>query len=219
MQRHGDAVGRHVDPLDQQPWDACLLGRVELVPYRLERPEGFDHLALLKGRILCLALLAHRSDGPRDQLGRREQPPDLAEDEAFDLAGGDRAHRAAIVPPAAGAEADVVAVQPAAPPRVGRRHGRATVRAAHQTPERRRRPGPRLVAPALGVRCKDLVHPLPGRAVDDRLVLARVDLALVHGLAEVDAIRRAPREPPAPSTDCHRGSRQRACASPHSTRP
>ena len=35
---------------------------------------------------------------------------------------------------------------------------------------------------------QDLVHPIPGRAVDDRLVLARVALALVHGLAEVGAV-------------------------------
>jgi hypothetical protein len=32
MQRDGDAVGRDVNPLNQQPQDARLLGRVELVP-------------------------------------------------------------------------------------------------------------------------------------------------------------------------------------------
>ena len=48
MQRDGDAVRRDIDPLDQQPHDACLLGRIELVPYRLERSERFDDIALLE---------------------------------------------------------------------------------------------------------------------------------------------------------------------------
>jgi hypothetical protein len=37
MQRDGDAVGCDVDPLDQQPQDPRLLGRVQLVPDRLQR--------------------------------------------------------------------------------------------------------------------------------------------------------------------------------------
>jgi hypothetical protein len=45
MQGDGDAVRRDVDPLDQQPYDARLLGRVELVPDRLERAEGFENVA------------------------------------------------------------------------------------------------------------------------------------------------------------------------------
>ena len=52
MQRDGDAVGRDVDALDQQPQDARLLGRVELVPYRLERAERLDDLALPDNRFL-----------------------------------------------------------------------------------------------------------------------------------------------------------------------
>jgi hypothetical protein len=48
MQRDGDAVGRDVDALDQEPQDARLLGRVEFVPNWLERPEGFDDIALLE---------------------------------------------------------------------------------------------------------------------------------------------------------------------------
>ena len=47
MQRDGDAVGRDGDPLDQQPQDPGLLGRVEFVPDRFERPEGFDHFVLV----------------------------------------------------------------------------------------------------------------------------------------------------------------------------
>jgi hypothetical protein len=39
MQRDGDTVGRDVDPLDQQPQYARLLGRVEFVPHRLESAE------------------------------------------------------------------------------------------------------------------------------------------------------------------------------------
>ena len=90
--------------------------------------------------------------------------------------------------PATRPEADIVAIEPATPARVGRRHRRAAVRAAHEPPQRRRRPGPRLVAPALRVRGQDLVHSIPGRTVDDRLVLARIALALVDRLAEVGAI-------------------------------
>jgi hypothetical protein len=40
MQRDRDTVGRDVDPLDQQPQDPRLLGRVELVPDRLESADG-----------------------------------------------------------------------------------------------------------------------------------------------------------------------------------
>jgi len=72
----------------------------------------------------------------------------------------------------------IVAIQPTAPVRVGRRHRRAAVRAPHQPPERRRRPGARLVAPALRVRGQNLMDTIPGRAVDDRLVLARIRLKL-----------------------------------------
>jgi hypothetical protein len=89
-QRQGDTVGRDIDPLDQEPQDARLLGRVQLVPDRLKRPEGFDDIALLElGVLSCAVLPAHRGDGPRDQLGRREQPTYLSENEALHLAGGD----------------------------------------------------------------------------------------------------------------------------------
>jgi hypothetical protein len=40
MQRHGDAVGSDVAPLDQQPQDARLLGWVGLVPDRLKSADG-----------------------------------------------------------------------------------------------------------------------------------------------------------------------------------
>jgi hypothetical protein len=64
------AVGRDVDPLDQKPQDARLLGRVELVPDRLESAEGLDHLALLDGCFLCRSPVAlHRGDRPREQFG------------------------------------------------------------------------------------------------------------------------------------------------------
>jgi hypothetical protein len=121
-----------------------------------------------------------------DELRGGEDDDDLRGGAASDR--GDRAHRAGVVPPAARPEADVVAIQPAASARVGGRHGGAAVRAAHQPPERRRGPGARLVAPALGVGSQYLVHPIPGRAVDDRLVLARVALALVDRLTDVGAV-------------------------------
>jgi hypothetical protein len=102
MQRDGDAVGRDVDPLDQQPQYPRLLGRVQLVPDRLERAEAFDDIALLElVSSVARFLLVHRDDRPRGQLGRREQPSDLPEHEALHLAGGDWAHRAGVVAPAA----------------------------------------------------------------------------------------------------------------------
>jgi hypothetical protein len=119
MKRYGDAVGGDVDPLDQEPQDACLLGRVELVPNRLERAEGFDHLALFQhGMIRPTILPAHRGDRPRDQLRRREEPSNLPEHQSLHLAGRYRAHWAGVVAPAARPEADVVAIQPTAPARV-----------------------------------------------------------------------------------------------------
>ena len=61
MQRDGDSVGRNVDPLDQQSHDACLLGRVELVPNRLERAQGLNDIALLElGVLSCAVLLIER---------------------------------------------------------------------------------------------------------------------------------------------------------------
>jgi hypothetical protein len=44
MEHDGDAVGRDVDALNEQPEDPRLLGRVKLIPCadRLERAEGFD---------------------------------------------------------------------------------------------------------------------------------------------------------------------------------
>jgi hypothetical protein len=57
LQRDGDAVGRNVDPLDQQPRAPRLLGWEELVPHRLER-EGLDDL-----RSSTAASSARRSSG------------------------------------------------------------------------------------------------------------------------------------------------------------
>jgi hypothetical protein len=65
VQRHGDAVGRHIDPLDQEPEDARLLGRVELFRDRLERAQRLDDLAFLRHKVISRAVLsAHRGDGP-----------------------------------------------------------------------------------------------------------------------------------------------------------
>ena len=98
MQRDGDAVGRHLDPLDQQPQDARLLGRVELIPDRIESAERLDHFALVDQWVLGRTVLPARcGDGPRDELGRREQPTHLPEDQSLHLAGSNRAHRAGVI--------------------------------------------------------------------------------------------------------------------------
>jgi hypothetical protein len=58
-------VGRHIDPLDQEPEDARLLGRVELFPDRLERAQRLDDLAFLRHKVISRAVLsAYRGDGP-----------------------------------------------------------------------------------------------------------------------------------------------------------
>ena len=49
VQRDGDAVGRNVDPLDQQPQDSRLLGRVELIPDRLEGAERLRETGVMVG--------------------------------------------------------------------------------------------------------------------------------------------------------------------------
>lgn len=105
------------------------------------------------------ALLARGRDRPCDQRGRREQPPDPPEHKALHLGGCNRANGAGVVAATAGTEADVVPVEPTASPGVGRRHRRAAVRATHQTPERRRRPGPHLVAATPRVQGQNLMDP------------------------------------------------------------
>jgi hypothetical protein len=69
MQGHGDAVGRDVDPLDQEPQDARILGWVELVPHRLERAQGFEDIALLELVALSCAVL------PACETGRANCTP------------------------------------------------------------------------------------------------------------------------------------------------
>ena len=81
-----------------------MLGRVELVPDRIERAQGFNRVVLVEDCVFGRAILpAHRGDGPRDELGRCQQPPDLPQHEALDLAGGDRAYWAGVVAAPAGA--------------------------------------------------------------------------------------------------------------------
>jgi len=80
MQRDGDTVGCDVDALNQQPEDPRLLGRVELLPHRLERTVTFDDVALLGDGILSrTVLVTHRGDRARHHLGRtRVRRSDLA---------------------------------------------------------------------------------------------------------------------------------------------
>jgi hypothetical protein len=76
MQRDGDTVGRDVDPLDQEPQDARLLGRVQLVPHRLEGAEGLDDIALLELGVLSRAVLPLlvRATSSGDASSRRTCP-------------------------------------------------------------------------------------------------------------------------------------------------
>jgi hypothetical protein len=79
MQRDGDTVGRDVDPLDQEAQDACLLGRVELVAYRLERAESLNDLGLLERCVLGRAVLPRtavmvRATSSGDASSRRTCP-------------------------------------------------------------------------------------------------------------------------------------------------
>jgi hypothetical protein len=55
MQRDGDAVGRDVDPFDQQPEDARLFDRVELVPDRLESAQRLDDSPSVGGSSTALS--------------------------------------------------------------------------------------------------------------------------------------------------------------------
>ena len=83
--------------------------------------------------------------------------------------------------------ADVVAVQPAVLARVRRRHRVAAGR-EDQAPQQRRRLRARAVGASDRVLGEDGVDLVPGRSIDDRLVLAGIGRALVHRLAEVDAV-------------------------------
>ena len=142
-------------------------------------------MSLLKPRP---PLWAFHASGPFPSISGQPQPTHLPEHERFDFAGGDRAHRAGVLAPAARPEADVVAVEPTAPARVGsassprrsrcsasdHRSG-AGIRARASLPRR------------LALVAKDLVHSVPDRPVGDRLVLTRVALA-PYGLAEIGAV-------------------------------
>ena len=89
MQRHGNPVWRDVDPLDQQPENANLLGWVQLVPHRLKRAQRVNHLGLLKHGVLRRILPAHRGDGPRDRLGPNAiKASDLAEHKPINSRAG-----------------------------------------------------------------------------------------------------------------------------------
>jgi hypothetical protein len=72
-------------------------GKARPTPARAPRGHQSSRLPRA-GRPQLRVLPTHRGDGPRDQLGRREQPTHLPEVEALHLASSDRAHRAAVVP-------------------------------------------------------------------------------------------------------------------------
>src|SRR5512134_3148296 len=58
-----DAIGRKVDPLEQQPDDPRLLGREQLVPQQREVGDDLDDLTLRS-----LKFMVRRRPCPRDDL-------------------------------------------------------------------------------------------------------------------------------------------------------
>ena len=177
--------GDEIDPLDQQPDDARLLGREQLIPQRRELGDRLDDVALGNGLV---ALPLRRRPCPGDDLGRAQQVPHLRNDRLFEFRRRHAPHRAFRVA-AAGWR------------RWRRSSGRACRSSACATASSRgrraRRSGPAAtpasarataVAAGDGVLGEDRVDLVPGRAVDDRRVLAGMARPLVHRLAEVDAV-------------------------------
>lgn len=72
MQSHGDAVGRDVDPLYQQPEDSRLLGRVELGPHRL---RGADVEQILTPAFARQSMVVPAKLAPVGQLLACGRPP------------------------------------------------------------------------------------------------------------------------------------------------
>ncbi len=144
--------------------------------------DGLDNLAL---RDLDFAL--RRRPCPGDDLGRPQQMADLRDDGLLDFRRRHAPHRAFRIAPADGVGGDVVAVELAVLARMRRRH-RMAAGSEDQALEQRRRLRSRRVAASDGVLGEDGVHLVPDRAVDDRLMLAGVARALVHRLAEVNAV-------------------------------
>ena len=86
-----------------------------------------------------------------------------------------------------GVGGDIVAVEAAVLARVRRRH-RVPARREDQAAQQRRRLRARAVGASDRVLGEDGVDLVPGRSIDDRLVLAGIARPLVHRLAEVDAV-------------------------------
>jgi hypothetical protein len=78
----------HVEPLDEQLYDARLLGREQLVPQRVEALQRLAHLGL--GQVRCLGPC--RGPGAHHHLGLAQQRPDLAHHRRLDLRGRPAAH-------------------------------------------------------------------------------------------------------------------------------
>ena len=144
-----------------------------------------DDVALGNGLV---ALPLRRCPCPSDDLRRAQQVPHLRDDRVLDLGG--RARCAPRTPRSPGGWR-----------RSRHSSGRACRSSACATASSRGRPGAKIsplqqrrrlraaaVAAGDGVLGHDGVHLVPGGAVDDRLVLAGIARALVHRLAEVDAV-------------------------------
>ena len=68
----GNAVGAHVDALDQQLDDARLLGREQFVPERIELDERVAHLGFADVAVVFAALPSRSSRSSRASEARRE---------------------------------------------------------------------------------------------------------------------------------------------------
>jgi hypothetical protein len=105
-----EAVGRHLDPLDQQLDDSVLLGREQLVPQRLEGVEGIANRRLGNTSVR----------GPRcppggdNDLGLNEKAADLSHYRRLNVTSRDTTDRARIGAVLQGGLADIVAVELAA---------------------------------------------------------------------------------------------------------
>ena len=182
-------VRADVDALDQQRHDARLLGGEEFVPQRVELLQGRAGVGL--GDVV--GMRARRLPRARHDLGLAEHGAELVDDGGLDLArrhAADRARSGAMLQHRL---ADVVAVEPAALAGVGRRERRA-VRAEEQPLQQRGRLGAGARGALAGALLQDGVDLVPGLAVDDRVVLAGIAVALVDRLAEVGAVVQHPVE-------------------------
>src|SRR5690606_15124082 len=124
-----------------------------------------------------------------EERGFRGYGADVLDHELLDGARGHRAYGARATAAVHDPGAHVVAVHAAAAPGRARGHGRAARPAPDQPAEQVLGPWPLGGATAGAVLGQEALRAVEDLAVDDSLVLTRMDLALVGELAEVDHVR------------------------------